>query len=259
MARDTLSAQCSKKGQTPVVWATAYDAWGASILDGKVDAILVGDSLGMVVQGHENTLPVTLDEVIYHTKMVARGSKKSFLIADLPFLSYQVSTEEALFSAGRILKESGAQAVKLEGGIRCIPTIKAMVEAGIPVCGHLGMTPQSVHAFGGFGKQAKADDEAKKLIEEAEAISKAGVFAMVLENIPHELAKLVTSSVDCLTIGIGAGGSTDGQVQVFHDLFGLFPDFSPRHAVAYGAMGKEMQDAIDAYAKDVRDKNFISK
>ncbi len=248
----------SKKGEERQVWATAYDAWMASIIDGLVDVILVGDSLGMMVQGQDTTLPVTLDEMIYHTKMVARRCKTSFLVADMPFMSYQPSTAMALESAGRLIKEGGAKAVKLEGGFSQTETIQALTRVGIPVVGHLGMTPQSVHAFGGFGKQAKTEDAKKQLLEEATAVTEAGCFALVLENVPHDIAKEVTEAVSAITIGIGAGGDTDGQVQVFHDLFGLDPNFSPKHAVVYGKMGKEMQEITKRYALEVKEKKLIS-
>ncbi|MDX2471366.1 MAG: 3-methyl-2-oxobutanoate hydroxymethyltransferase [SAR324 cluster bacterium] len=247
-----------KKGTERQVWATAYDAWMASIIDGLVDVILVGDSLGMMVQGQDTTLPVTLDEMIYHTKMVARGCKSSFLVADMPFMSYQVSTSVALESAGRLLKEGGAKAVKLEGGFSQVETIKALTQVGIPVVGHLGMTPQSVHAFGGFGKQAKTENGQKHLLEEALAITEAGCFAVVLENVPHDIARDITQAIGAVTIGIGAGGDTDGQVQVFHDLFGLDPNFSPKHAVVYSQMGTEMQEITKRFAQDVREKKLVS-
>ncbi len=254
----TLPQLTAMKGVTAQVWATAYDAWMAKILDEVVEVILVGDSLGMVVQGKENTLPVTLDEMIYHTQMVQRNCQRAFLVTDLPFLSYQTSPQEAIRSAGRVLKEAGAQAVKLEGGKEMAETIHALTRVGIPVVGHLGMTPQSVHAFGGFGKQAKDSQGAKRLLEDAQDICAAGAFAFVLENIPHDLAQQVTRAVPALTIGIGAGGDTDGQVQVFHDLFGLYEDFTPRHAVKFGELGKEMKQMAQNYALAVREKKLIS-
>lgn len=257
--RRSIPSLVKKKGESKIVVVTAYDACSASLVDGIVDMILVGDSLGMVVQGKENTIPVTLDEMIYHTKMVVRGSEKATIIVDLPFMSYQTSVMDALHSSGRCLKEAGAQAVKLEGGSSVVPQIKAIVNAGIPVVGHLGLTPQSIHIFGGYGKQAKSERDADKLIEDALAIQDAGVSMIVLENIPHELAKNVTEKLKIPTIGIGAGGGCDGQVQVFHDLFGLYPDFTPRHAVTYAHCGTEIREAIQKYTDDVRAGGFISK
>ncbi len=248
-----------KKKKTPIVMATAYDAWTAQIVDHSVDTILVGDSLGNVVQGHETTLPVTLEEIIYHTRMVIRGSKKALVVSDLPFLSYQSSIRDAVISAGRCLKEGLSQAVKLEGGRTVVPQIEAMVASGIPVVGHLGLTPQSINVFGGHGKRAKSKSEAKQLTADAQAIEKAGAGLLVLENIPHDLAGKVTSALKIPTIGIGAGPDCDGQVQVFHDLFGLYPDFTPRHAVKYTNHGSEMIKAIKKYADDVRSGKLVSK
>lgn len=257
--RTTITDLLAKKGTTPIVMATAYDSWMAQIVDEAVDTILVGDSLGNVVQGHESTIPVTLDEMIYHCRMVARGSKKAFIICDLPFLSYQASVTDAVMSAGQCLKEGFAQAVKLEGGRKVVPHIEAIVDAGIPVIGHLGLTPQSINIFGGHGKRAKSQEAAQQLLEDALAIQEAGVSMVVLENIPHALAKKVTKALAIPVIGIGAGKDCDGQVQVFHDLFGLFTEFSPRHAVQYSNSGREMKKAIQRYADDVRKKEFTSK
>ncbi|MGK0290289.1 MAG: 3-methyl-2-oxobutanoate hydroxymethyltransferase [bacterium] len=247
------------KNETPIIMATAYDAWMARMVDPDVDCILIGDSLGMVVQGFDSTIPVTLDEIIYHTKMVARGSQNAFLIADLPFLTYQTSVEDAVLSAGRCLKEGMAQAVKLEGGKPVLPQIQAISSYGIPVVAHLGLTPQSIHAFGGFGKQGKTDSAANELIENAQAVEKAGACMLVVENIPHDLAKKVCSAVQIPVIGIGAGADCDGQVQVFHDLFGLDPDFSPRHAVPFMDGGKQIREAVQQYAKAVRSGELVSK
>jgi len=255
----TLPQLVAMKGGPGQIWATAYDAWMAGIIDEAVDVILVGDSLGMMVQGKENTLPVTLDEMIYHAKMVRRRTSHAFLVVDMPFLSYQISIEDAIRSAGRIIKETGAQAVKLEGGQEMAPTIQALTARGIPVVGHVGMTPQSVHVFGGFGKQGKDLEAAQRILEDAKAISLAGCFAMVLENIPHDLAAQITKEVPAITIGIGAGGDTDGQVQVFHDLFGLDEAFTPRHAVQFGQLGKQMKELAQEYALEVRSKRLVSK
>lgn len=248
-----------KEKKEPIVFVTAYDAWMAQMVDEYVDCILVGDSMGMVVQGFDTTLPVTMDEMIYHSRMVARGSSRAFIVADLPFLTYQSSISEAIQSAGRCLKEGGAQAVKLEGGTAVIPHIEAIVSYGIPVMGHLGLTPQSIHAFGGFQKRAKTDEEAERLIADAKKLEEAGAFSMVLENIPHDLAKVVSEAVNVPTIGIGAGPDCDGQVQVFHDLLGFFPDFTPRHAVQFMDGGKQIQRAIKEYAATVRKGELNSK
>ncbi|MCP4754391.1 MAG: 3-methyl-2-oxobutanoate hydroxymethyltransferase [Proteobacteria bacterium] len=257
--RISISDIRKKKKEIPVVMATAYDAWMAGIVDDAVDMILVGDSLGNVVQGHETTLPVTLEQIIYHTRMVMRGSSKAFVISDLPFLSYQSSVRDAVISAGRCLKEGLSQAVKLEGGKIVVPQIEAIVGSGVPVVGHVGLTPQSINLFGGHGKRAKTESAAETLMEDAKAIEEAGVSIIVLENIPHDLAGQVTETVGVPTVGIGAGPSCDGQVQVFHDLFGLFPDFSPRHAVKYLDCGLDMKAAIVKYAEDVRSGKLISK
>lgn len=247
------------KGETPIVMVTAYDATMARLLDGTVDSLLVGDSLGNVVQGRETTLPVTLDQMVYHTRMVARGSSQAFLITDMPFLSFQPSVEEAVRSAGRCLKEGLAQAVKLEGGREVLPQVRALTGYGIPVVGHLGLTPQSIHAFGGHGKRAKQQETADRLLEDALALQEAGMSMVVLENIPHDLAERVTQELAMPTIGIGAGPKCDGQVQVCNDLFGFDPTFTPRHANKLADCGTLIQQAIGEYATAVRAGTFISK
>ena len=257
--RITINELLGKKNKTSIVAITAYDAWMASMVDEQADLILVGDSLGNVVQGHLNTLPVTLDEMIYHTKMVARGSKNAFLVTDLPFMSYQSSIEQAVTSAGRCLKEGFAQAVKLEGGKSMLPQVKAIVSCGIPVIGHLGLTPQSINALGTYSKQGKSNQKAKEIIDDAILLEKAGASMIVLENVPHELAKKITKKLTILSIGIGAGAGCDGQIQVFHDIFGLFPEFTPRHAVKFLDGGKEIKKAMNNYAKEVRENKLISK
>lgn len=257
--RKTWPKLLAQKGQTPIVISTAYDATSARLMDPYVDALLVGDSLGMVVAGQENTLGVGLDQMVYHCSMVARGSSQACLIGDLPFLSYQISPEQALASAGRLVVEGGVQAVKLEGGKAYVLQIVKIVEAGIPVVGHLGMMPQRVHEYGGYGKQAKGTTQAQALMEEALAVQEAGISLLVLENIPHQLAAEVTEALDIPTIGIGAGSKTDGQVQVWHDLIGLDPDFSPRHAVRFRELGREVQAAASEYAEAVRSGQFDSK
>ena len=219
----------------------------------------MGDSLGNVVQGQNSTLPVTLEEMIYHTKLVRRATKTSLLVADLPFLSYQASLEQGILACGRLVKEAGAQAVKLEGSFELAPLIQALVAMGVPVMAHIGMKPQSVNLYGGFGKQGKDLASHNKMLAEAKALVEAGAFGLLLENIPHDLAAEITSATPAITIGIGAGGETDGQVQVFHDLFGLFDDYSPRHAVPFGQLGKEMKAMAQAYTQAVRDKKLVSK
>jgi 3-methyl-2-oxobutanoate hydroxymethyltransferase len=236
---------------------TAYDASFARLLDrAGIDVLLVGDSLGMVVQGLNTTLPVTLEETIYHVRAVVRGTERALVVADLPFMSFQISPEQALANAGRLIKEGGAEAVKLEGGERSTEAVRRIVEAGIPVMGHLGMTPQSVHSFGGFRVQARQDDEQRRLIEDAERLEAAGAFAMVLEAIPHDLAGRVTASVGVPTIGIGAGASCDGQVLVMHDVLGLIPDFRPKFVKRFAELGQATIDAAQAYMAEVRAGTF---
>ncbi len=232
---------------------TAYDYTSARLTDeAGVDAILVGDSVGMVVQGHPTSLPVTLDEMIYHTRCVIRGTKRALVVADLPFLTYQVSTKQAVRNAGRLLKEAGAHAVKLEGGVRMRNAIRACVEAGIPVMGHIGLTPQAVHQLGGF----KVQRDAEQLLADAAAVQDAGAFSMVVESVPSDLGAQITASVSVPTIGIGAGAACDGQVLVFHDMMGLFPDFKPKFAKRYADLGGAVRGAVEAYCREVRAGTF---
>jgi 3-methyl-2-oxobutanoate hydroxymethyltransferase len=232
---------------------TAYDYTMARLLDeAGVDGILVGDSLGMVVQGHANALTVTLDEVIYHTKCVARGVTRSLLVADMPFMTYQLSPQQALENAGRLMKEGGAHAVKLEGGIRSVDAVAAVVRADIPVLGHVGMTPQSVHRFGGFRVQR----DAEKLIRDAKAVEQAGAFALVLECIPADLAARITSMLSIPTIGIGAGAGCDGQVLVIQDMLGLYSDLHPKFVKQYADVGSLIRQAVGEYCQEVKDGAF---
>ena len=232
---------------------TAYDYTMARLLDAAgVDGLLVGDSLGMVVQGNEHSLGVTLEEVIYHTRLVARGVRRSLLVADLPFMTYQVSPQQALTSAGRVVKEGGAHAVKLEGGVRSAAALAAITAADIPVMGHVGMTPQSVRRFGGFRVQR---GEAQ-LLEDAKAAEAAGAFALVVECVPAETARKITAAVRIPTIGIGAGAGCDGQILVTHDLLGLFEDLRPRFVKLYADVGKEIRRAAEAYCREVREGLF---
>jgi 3-methyl-2-oxobutanoate hydroxymethyltransferase len=242
-----------------VVAVTAYDVSFARLADrAGVDIVLVGDSLGMVVQGLPNTLPVTLDEMIYHCRMVARGVQSAHVVVDMPFLSYQASPDDGVRAAGRLLKEGGAEAVKLEGGVEVASLVARLVSIGIPVMGHVGMTPQSVHKLGGFKVQGRTDAQAQTILAGARALSDAGAYAIVVEDVPTTLAATVTEAVAALTIGIGAGPSCDGQVLVMHDLLGLNPDWSPRFARRYAELGRDAMAAFSAYAADVRSGKFPS-
>ncbi|HEY8543043.1 MAG TPA: 3-methyl-2-oxobutanoate hydroxymethyltransferase, partial [Pseudothermotoga sp.] len=230
----------SMKGKQPIVMITAYDAPFANIVhQAGVDAILVGDSVANNVLGYSDTLPATMEDMIRHTQAVRRGAPEAFIIADMPFLSYQCSMDEAVRNAGRFLKEAGANAIKLEGGSFYVPLIERLVKAGIPVMGHLGLTPQSVNVFGGYKVQGKDEKSAKYLLEEAKAIEKAGVFSIVLEMVVEETAKMITESLSIPTIGIGSGRYCDGQILVLHDLLGLNPSFLPKFAKRYANLYQE--------------------
>ena len=240
-----------------IVMLTAYDWTLARYLDDAgVDAILVGDSAGQVFAGHRTTLPVTLDDMIYHARAVRRGAPDRFLIVDMPFLSFQVSPEDTLRNAGRIMKETDAQAVKVEGGASLVQTIERLVACGIPVMGHLGLTPQSVHSFGGYGLRASEASEADRLRSDARAIERAGCFSLVLEKIPRTLAAEVSADLEIPTIGIGAGPGTDGQVLVTPDLLGLTPDFRPRFVRRYAELDDVVRGALARFASDVRGGAF---
>ncbi len=249
----------ARKGTTErTVVVTAYDVAFARLADAAgIDVVLVGDSLGMVIQGHGSTLPVTLDDVIYHTRAVARGVKRAHLVADMPFMSYQASIEDGVRAAGRLVKEGGAEAVKIEGGVDTADLIARLVGIGIPVMGHVGMTPQSVHAFGGFKVQGRTADGRQKILDDARAVAEAGAYAMVIESVPRALAAEITSTVGALTIGIGAGAACDGQVLVMHDLLGL-DTWRPRFARRYANLGEQARDAFAAFAADVRAGGFPS-
>ncbi len=236
---------------------TAYDATFARMLDeGGADVLLVGDSLGMVVQGQQTTLPVTLDEMLYHCRAVARGSKRAHLVGDMPFMSYQVSPEDALRAAGRFLAEGGMHAVKLEGGVDQAPSIRRIVAAGIPVMGHVGLTPQSVHALGGFKLQGKREEDALRVLHDARAVAEAGAYAVVLEGIPSELASRITAELPVPTIGIGAGPHCDGQVLVCYDLLGLTPERVPRFVKQYESFYQRGADAMARFRAEVRAGQF---
>jgi 3-methyl-2-oxobutanoate hydroxymethyltransferase len=235
---------------------TAYDATFARLFDeAGIDVLLVGDSLGMVVQGLSSTLPVTQDEMLYHTRAVARGARRSLVVGDMPFLTYQVSPEEALRHAGQFL-QNGAHAVKLEGGVAMAPTIRRLVEVGIPVMGHVGLTPQSVHALGGFKVQGRGDAAAEKLLADARALEQAGCFSLVLEAIPPDLAAEVTSSISIPTIGIGAGNACDGQVLVCTDLLGMSRGHNPKFAKRFAELGDAIVDAVRTYVSEVQSGEF---
>jgi 3-methyl-2-oxobutanoate hydroxymethyltransferase len=236
---------------------TAYDYSFARILDDAgVDILLVGDSVGSVVQGRDSTLPVTLEEMIYHSRAVARGRKRALVVADMPFLSYQVSVEEAKRNAGRFLSEGGAEAVKFEGGVHMLGTIEAIVRMGIPVMGHVGLTPQSIHRFGGYKIQGKEKDARAAIIQDALAVEKGGAFSIVLEGIPLDLAAEITQRLTIPTIGIGAGVHCDGQVLVVHDMLGLFDMYTPKFVKRYADLKGVMADAVKRYIADVRDGSF---
>ena len=249
--------KASKESKIKISMITCYDHAFAKILDGTdIDVILVGDSLGNVIAGYENTIPVTVDQMIYHTEIVRRGAPGKFTIIDMPFMSYHISVEDSLRNAGRMMKESGAHAVKLEGGEDFVKTIEAMVKASIPVMGHLGLTPQSVHKLGGYSVQGKGEDQRKKLIKDAKLLEEAGVFSMVLEKVPESLAQEVSESISVPTIGIGAGRYCDGQVLVLNDLLGLDKSFHPKFLKKYANLFEITRDAVNEYTKEVKDLVF---
>jgi 3-methyl-2-oxobutanoate hydroxymethyltransferase len=248
----------SRKGSDDkLVMVTAYDATFASILDhAGVDILLVGDSLGMVIQGLENTLPVTLEHMIYHTRAVSRGAKRAHVVGDMPFMSYQISPEQAVASAGRLVQEGGAHAVKLEGGSESAAAIARIVDAGIPVMGHIGLTPQSLHRFGGFKVQGRDLDTARKLVADAQELCEAGCYSLVLEGIPLELAAQITACVPIPTIGIGAGAACDGQVLVCYDMLGMNPDFKPKFVKTYENLHERIVHAAETFIAEVKSGAF---
>jgi 3-methyl-2-oxobutanoate hydroxymethyltransferase len=236
---------------------TAYDVVFARLADDAgIDVVLVGDSLGMVVQGDRSTLAVTVDDIVYHTRIVSRGVRRAHLVADMPFMSYQASVEDGMRAAGRLMKEGRAEAVKLEGGVEVAELVQRLVRAGIPVMGHVGLTPQSVHQFGGFKVQGRTDERRAQILADARAVADAGAYAVVIEAVPQSLAAEITRAVPALTIGIGAGPDCDGQVMVMHDLLGLEPAWKPRFVRRYAEMGKAAGEAFAAYAADVRAGRF---
>ena len=246
-----------KRKSEKITMLTAYDYTTAKIVDeAGVPLILVGDSLGMVVLGYSSTVPVTLEVMLHHTKAVVRGAKNAMVVGDMPFMTYQVSEEEALHNAARFLQETGCQAVKLEGGVTVEKTIRRIVDCGIPVCGHIGLTPQSINQFGGHKIQGKTPEAAKRLLEDALAVERGGAFAVVLETVPAPLAALVTKKLGIPTIGIGAGAGCDGQVQVINDVLGSYTDFVPKHAKQYARVADVISKAVAEYHADVKSGAF---
>lgn len=247
----------AKKNGEKLTMLTAYDYSTAKLIDeAGVNSILVGDSLGNVILGYEDTVSVTVDDMIHHGAAVSRGAKNALVVIDLPFMSYQTSVYDALVNAGRLMKEGRANAVKLEGGKEVCPQIKAITDAGIPVCAHLGMTPQSINAFGGFKVQCKTEETARKLIEDAKAVEEAGAFAVVLECVPTKLAEMITKQINIPTIGIGAGAGCDGQVLVYQDMLGMFSDFSPKFVKKFANVGDVMKEAFKKYIEEVANGTF---
>lgn len=254
----TVPALRARKANGPKIAAvTAYDATMGRLLDeAGVDVILVGDSLGMVVQGLSNTLPVTLDEVCYHGRAVARAVRHAHLVGDMPFMSFQVSVQQAVENAGRMLKEGGFESVKLEGGVEFADHVRAIVHAGIPVMGHVGLTPQSVHAMGGFRVQGKGEDSAARVVADARALEQAGAFSIVIEGVPADLARRITDTVEVPTIGIGAGGDCDGQILVCYDYLGMVRDLKPKFVKRFAEIGDSIVQATQSYVREVRDGSF---
>lgn len=258
MAKRTVATllEMKRTGQK-VSQVTCYDYSTMCLIEQcGIDTVLVGDSLGMTMQGYDTTLPVTMDDMIVYGKSVVRGAKEAFVVIDMPFMSYQASVEQAVMTAGRLIKETGANAVKLEGGADVKDQIKAIVDAGIPVCAHIGMTPQSVNVFGGFKVQGKGEANAERVLQDALAVQEAGAFMCVLECVPPKLAALITEKVEMVTIGIGAGAGCDGQVLVWQDLTGVNQSFTPKFAKHFGEIGEAMKDAFRAYNEEVKGGTF---
>ena len=251
--------QAKEKGEK-LTMLTAYDYSTAKLMDeAGVNSILVGDSLGNVILGYEDTISVTMEDMIHHGAAVARGAKNALVVIDMPFMSYQTSVYDALVNAGRLMKEGRGGAVKLEGGAEVCPQIKAIVDAGIPVMAHIGLTPQSINAFGGFKVQGKSEEAARKLLADAKAVEEAGAFAVVLECVPKKLADMITKEVSIPTIGIGAGNGCDGQVLVYQDMLGMFSDFTPKFVKKYANTGEMMKEAFKNYINEVADGTFPGK
>lgn len=259
MKNTVLTFAKAKPEKTKISMLTAYDYSTAKLIDeAGINSILVGDSLGNVMLGYEDTISVTMEDMIHHTKAVTRGAKNALVIADMPFMSYQTSVYDAVVNAGRLMKEGRANAVKLEGGKEVCPQIRAIVNAGIPVCAHIGLTPQSINAFGGNRVQGKTESAAKKLLEDALCIQEAGAFAVVIEAVPEKLASLITEKLSIVTIGIGAGNGCDGQVLVHQDMLGMFSDFTPKFVKRYANLGELMTAAFRQYDEEVKNASFPS-
>lgn len=247
----------ARKGGLPISMVTAYDFTMARLLDaGGVDMLLVGDSLGMVIQGHPTTLPVTVEDICYHGRAVARGARRAHVVGDMPFMSFQVSPIQALENAGRMMKDGAFESIKLEGGEEVAEHVRRIVAAGIPVMGHVGLTPQSVHAMGGFKVQGKGEHNAARVIRDAKALEEAGAYAIVLEAIPPDLAEELTAAVSIPTIGIGAGAGCDGQVLVCYDMLGMFPDLEPKFAKRFAQVGEQIVQATQLYVGEVQERTF---
>ena len=257
MKNTVITFQQSKEQGKKISMLTAYDYSTAKLMDESgINAILVGDSLGNVVLGYEDTISVTIEDMIHHGVAVSRGAKNAMVVIDMPFMSYQTSVYDAVVNAGRLMKEGRANAVKLEGGTEVCEQIKAITNAGIPVMAHLGLTPQSINAFGGFKVQGKSAEAAQRLIDDAKAVEKAGAFALVLECVPAKLAELISKSIKIPTIGIGAGAGCDGQVLVYQDMLGMYSDFTPKFVKKYADLGSIMKDAFKAYIDDLDNGSF---
>ncbi|MGL5651087.1 MAG: 3-methyl-2-oxobutanoate hydroxymethyltransferase [Paraclostridium sp.] len=260
MKNTVITFKEAKESNEKLTMLTAYDYSTAKLIDScGINGILVGDSLGMVCLGYEDTLSVTMEDMIHHTKAVSRGCTNTLIVADMPFMSYQTSTYDAVVNAGRLIKEGRAHAVKLEGGVEVFNQIQEIVKSSIPVMGHIGLTPQSVNAFGGFKVQGRDELAAKKLIEDALAVEDAGAFAVVLEGVPSKLASLITKKLTIPTIGIGAGASCDGQVLVYQDMLGMFSDFTPKFVKKYENIGEKMKNAFSNYIDEVKTQAFPSE
>ncbi len=257
MKNTVLTLAQMKANGEKISQVTCYDYTTARLVEASgINMILVGDSLGMTMQGYKDTLPVTVDEMIVYGRSVQRACEDTFVVVDMPFMSYQVSVEQALMNAGRIMKETGASAIKLEGGVEVCPQIKAITNAGIPVVAHIGMTPQSVNAMGGFKVQGKGEENAKRVLADALAVQEAGAFAVTLECVPPKLAALITKKLDIITIGIGAGTECDGQVLVYQDMLGMTGDYVPKFVKRFGEIGEAMKDAFKAYDNEVKAQTF---
>lgn len=257
MKNTVATVRQQKKDRDKITMLTAYDYSTAKLMDETgINMLLVGDSLGMVMLGYEDTLSVTMEDMIHHTAAVARGANNAMVVGDMPFMSYQSSVYDAVVNAGRLIKEGRCSAVKLEGGAAVCPQIKAITQASIPVMAHIGLTPQSVNAFGGFKVQGKSEEAARKLVEEAKAVEEAGAFSVVLECVPAKLAKFISETVDIPTIGIGAGAGCDGQVLVYQDMLALFSDFKPKFVKHFADAGSVMREGVRSYIREVKEGSF---